>query len=316
MDSRIGSILMLHRTAPYVDGNLVYNENMKISPEELNQLIIHYKKANRVFLSIDEATEIIRSGKKPKQKFIVLTIDDGYKDNLRYGYSIFQQHRVPFCIYITNSFPNNTTDIWWYALEHVIQHNDKLNLPDGRKLKNDTTEEKKRNFLHLRQVVIEEHFRDSYALFRQLGDFNFNVEKERSEMCLSWSEITELANDPLVTIGCHTVNHLPLSKLTDQEVRSEIDNSRDELKQKLGRPVKHFAFPFGSRVEAGPREYELAKESGFDSIVTTLHGYVRLGDNPFCLDRIFLSPLRGSSVFQREIFWNIKSMARTVRSII
>jgi peptidoglycan/xylan/chitin deacetylase (PgdA/CDA1 family) len=316
MDSRIGSILMLHRTAPYVAGNLVYNENMKISPDELEHLIVYYKNTHRVFLSLDEATEIIRSGKKPKHQFVVLTLDDGYKDNLQTGYSVFRKHNVPFCIYITNCFPNNTADLWWYALEDVIQRNTTLKMPGGKFLKNNTEEEKKKNFLFLRAMVINEHFKDPNSFFRQLGEFNFDVEKERKLICLTWNEISELASDPLTTIGSHTSNHLPLSKLDENEARNEIVNSKDELEKKLNRPIKHFAFPFGSHVEAGPRDYEIARTAGFDSITTTLHGYVRAGESQYCLDRLFLSPLNGASVFQRELFWNIKSAVRTLRGSI
>jgi len=82
MLSRIGSILMLHRTAPYRAGNLIYNENMKVSPEELDELIRVYKKAKRVFLSLDEAVDIRLSCVKPKNKIIFITLYDGYKDNL------------------------------------------------------------------------------------------------------------------------------------------------------------------------------------------------------------------------------------------
>jgi len=132
---------------------------------------------------------------------------------------------------------------------------------------------------------------------------------------LNWNEIRELASDPLATIGCHTINHLPLAKLDELDVEREILFSKKELEEELNCSVKHFAFPFGSTNEASSREYRIAKAAGFDSIVTTLHGHIRLGDDPWCLDRIFLSPLHGASLATREVFWNIKSAATTIRRI-
>ena len=32
------------------------------------------------------------------------------------------------------------------------------------------------------------------------------------DLCMDWQEIIELAADPLVTIGAHTVNHMMLKK--------------------------------------------------------------------------------------------------------
>jgi peptidoglycan/xylan/chitin deacetylase (PgdA/CDA1 family) len=315
MFSRIGSIFMLHRTAPYSADNLVYNENMKISAEELGHVIEEYQREGKVFLSLDDAVEIIRSGTKPNKNFVVLTLDDGYKDNLVFGYPVFKKYQVPFCIYVTNSFPNGTSDLWWYGLENVIMSNSALSLPGGRTLENRSMKQKKKNFLYLRGIIIKSHFNDPHIFLSQLGKFSFDLQSERAKKCLTWNEIKELSADPLVTIGSHTVNHRPLSKLSEKEAEHEIVSSKKELEERLNRPVKHFAFPFGSQNEAGPREYKMAKAAGFASIVTTLHGYIHAGDDQYCLDRIYLTPLKRSSLFRKELFWNIKSAVTTFRGI-
>jgi peptidoglycan/xylan/chitin deacetylase (PgdA/CDA1 family) len=48
-----------------------------------------------------------------------------------------------------------------------------------------------------------------------------------------WPEIAELAADPLVTIGAHTVNHPMLAKLSKEAVRSEMDLSRSVIEAAL-----------------------------------------------------------------------------------
>ena len=42
-----------------------------------------------------------------------------------------------------------------------------------------------------------------------------------TDLCMTWDEIGELARDPLVTIGAHTVNHVMLTKVPDEDARSE-----------------------------------------------------------------------------------------------
>ena len=42
------------------------------------------------------------------------------------------------------------------------------------------------------------------------------------DLCMAWHEMAELAADPLVTIGVHTVNHLILSKVAETVVRAEL----------------------------------------------------------------------------------------------
>ena len=47
-------------------------------------------------------------------------------------------------------------------------------------------------------------------------------------------------------------------------------NSKRLLEEKLGHPVDHFAYPFGTSNEAGFREYDIAQQCGFKTAVTTL----------------------------------------------
>jgi peptidoglycan/xylan/chitin deacetylase (PgdA/CDA1 family) len=314
MFSGIGSIFMLHRTAPYEDGKILHNENLKIAPDELENIIQVLKRKKIAFLSLDEVVELIHKSRQPKHKFVAFTLDDGYKDNLQYGYPVFKAHNIPLCIYITNSFPNQTTDLWWFAMEHLILNNRILATPDLGNLKNVSMPDKKKNFLKLRSAVLAKHYKDPLAYFRQLGEFSFDIIKERNEKCLSWDEIKKLSAEPLVTIGCHTVNHYPLSKLGDEEVEFEIAASKKELEQQLQKQIRHFAFPFGSTGEAYVREYKIAKSVGFDSITTTLHGSVHLNDDLQSLNRIFLFPFPNDlSLRRREMFWVLKSVYQYIK---
>lgn len=312
----IGSIFMLHRTAPYRGGNIIHNENLKISSEELEILIREWKRKKCIFVSLDEVTEIIRCRKHLNHKFVALTLDDGYKDNLVHGYPIFKAHKIPFCIYVTNSFPNQTTDLWWFALESLVLNNETLAFPEMRVVANDTKKKKAENFLILRENILTKHFKNPLIYLQQFGEFDFDVSKARSELCLSWDDIVELSEDSLTTIGCHTVNHYPLSKLDPNDVIAEITNSKDELEKRLRKPIKHFAFPFGSIHEANQREYEIAASVGFDTIVTTVHGNVHPSADLQKLDRIFLSPLHQSSLFKRQLFWDIKSAITTIKNFV
>jgi peptidoglycan/xylan/chitin deacetylase (PgdA/CDA1 family) len=89
---------------------------------------------------------------------------------------------------------------------------------------------------------------------------------------MNWEEIAELAADPLVTVGAHTVNHPMLAKLPDKTARSEMDLSRSVIEAALTKRPEHLAFPLGDRVAAGPREFKMASELGFKTAVTSRPG--------------------------------------------
>ena len=67
-----------------------------------------------------------------KRRFVCLTFDDGYRDNLQWAYPILKKHEVPFALYVPTSFPDRIGEIWWVALERVIANNDRIGLYDRR----------------------------------------------------------------------------------------------------------------------------------------------------------------------------------------
>ena len=90
---------------------------------------------------------------------------------------------------------------------------------------------------------------------------------------MDWQEIVDLAADPLVTIGAHTVNHKMLKKMADEAaVRAEMEMSRAVLEAALGKRPEHLAYPVGDPTSAGPREFRIAAELGFKTAVTTRPG--------------------------------------------
>jgi peptidoglycan/xylan/chitin deacetylase (PgdA/CDA1 family) len=93
------------------------------------------------------------------------------------------------------------------------------------------------------------------------------------DLCMDWQDIVDLAADPLVTIGAHTVNHKMLKKMTDEaSVRAEMEMSRAVLEAALGKRPEHLAYPVGDPTSAGPREFRIAAELGFKTAVTTRPG--------------------------------------------
>jgi peptidoglycan/xylan/chitin deacetylase (PgdA/CDA1 family) len=107
------------------------------------------------------------------------------------------------------------------------------------------------------------------AMFKRCG---VNPEELLDQQALSWEQARALAHHPLCTVGAHTVTHSRLSRLSDSEVRTELEDSRAELERRLGIAVDHLAYPFGGIDACGRREIEAAKAAGFRTAVTTRTG--------------------------------------------
>ncbi len=264
---------MLHRVRPDSMDDFCPNRDMAVSPEFLERLIGDAQQRGHTFVSLDRICDALQRG--TVSKLLALTFDDGYRDNLTVAYPILKRLGIPFTIYVTTSFPDGEAILWWYAIEQMLQQNEQIALADDSVLPCRTSQEKLDAFVSLRQSIM--------ALPRDgLGDrvnaiferVNFDWRQMCAEEALSWDDLRELARDPLVTIGAHTVSHPVLSALSPEQVCAEMRDSRERIEAHIGAPVTHFCYPFGSRNEVGTREFELAQELGFKTATTTRWGNI------------------------------------------
>ncbi|MEP6714361.1 MAG: polysaccharide deacetylase family protein [Terriglobia bacterium] len=110
---------------------------------------------------------------------------------------------------------------------------------------------------------------------------------------LSWKDLAELP--PAITIGAHTATHPDLSLLTPADSDAEMHSSKDEIEQRLGKPVRWFAYPYGA---SSPQVRKIA-ERHFDLAVGTALGWLPSTAERMDLPRIDTYYLRGAFPLDR-----------------
>jgi peptidoglycan/xylan/chitin deacetylase (PgdA/CDA1 family) len=271
--SGVGLILTLHHVRPARHDRFQPNKFLEITPEFLETIVLRLQRDNVDLVSIGEAERRL-TDMDFKRRFAVLTLDDGYRDTKDYAYPILKKHDVPFAVYVATSFPERQGKLWWTAMESIVAANDTIAITiDGteRRLSCRSPAEKYATYFKLRDWLAACKSEAAMLDLAHTMAARYGVDMEAicAALCMTWDDIADLARDPLVTIGAHTVNHVLLGRENETVVRAELENSRHVLEGKLGRPVRHFAYPFGDARAAGPREYAIAAESGFDTAVTT-----------------------------------------------
>ena len=273
----VGTTLTLHHVRPRRPDAFQPNHLLEVSPEFLDNLLRWLKRAALDVISLDEMHARFISGDF-KRRFVCLTFDDGYKDLMRYAYPLLKKYRMPFALYVPTSFPDRLGELWWVALEVVIARNSRIGMViDGKdRFFNCETVREKRElydeiYRYLRRMKTEDELR---AMVRDLAAcHSVDTASLCRDLCMDWQEIVDLAADPLVTIGAHTVNHNMLKKMADESaVRAEMEMSRAVLEAALGKRPAHLAYPVGDPTSAGPREFRIAAELGFKTAVTTRPG--------------------------------------------
>jgi peptidoglycan/xylan/chitin deacetylase (PgdA/CDA1 family) len=272
----VGAILTLHHVRPPRPDRFQPNRLLEITPRFFARVIRLLRRSGLDLVSLDEVHRRLTEGDFGK-RFVCLTFDDGYRDLLQYAYPVLKEAGVPFAIYVATSFADRLGELWWLALEAVIARNNRIGFTiDGRNRMFDCAALTEKRALYdelywwLRRRPTDAELR---AIVRNLAAvYKVDIAAFCKELCMSWEELAELAADPLVTIGAHTINHPMLAKVPAETARSEMDLSRSVIEAALAVRPQHVSFPVGDRTSAGPREFAIAAELGFKTGVTTRPG--------------------------------------------
>lgn len=102
------------------------------------------------------------------------------------------------------------------------------------------------------------------------------------EEFLNWQEVAELDRMGW-TIGSHGVDHVDLTKLTDEDVAQQLQDSRGEIETRLGKECRHFCYTWGNNNQ---KVRNLVSESGYFSAVAAIHGTLHSVSDRLALERI------------------------------
>ena len=91
-----------------------------ISPQTFEKQIEYFSRSFEI-LSLDELGQYIHQGKQLPEKAVVITLDDGYKDNYLYAYPILQKHHIPATIFLCTGHVGNGDLLWWDLRSHACQ---------------------------------------------------------------------------------------------------------------------------------------------------------------------------------------------------
>jgi peptidoglycan/xylan/chitin deacetylase (PgdA/CDA1 family) len=117
---------------------------------------------------------------------------------------------------------------------------------------------------------------------------------------LSIEQAHELASSTLFEVGAHSVTHARLPGLTRVEQAEEIAGSRRALQAITGKPVDHFAYPFGMY---GPESRELAREAGYASAMTVDPGSVSADTDPYAVPRVVVGDWEADRLLETLSAW-------------
>jgi peptidoglycan/xylan/chitin deacetylase (PgdA/CDA1 family) len=316
-----GVILMLHHVRPWRPRTFAPNRVLEITPEFLDFALSELRREGFDIIPLDAVPDRLRRD-RAGQPFAALTFDDGYRDNVEHAWPILMRHRAPWTIFITTEFADGTGRLWWVELERAIALKDRVTFALGGErleLPTRTVREKQAAFdiVHARvRAGPQELLRGLMASLAEGA--GSRADCLAVDLCLNWKEIQSLAGESNVTIGAHTISH-PILALLDRAAASrEISCCKAQLEERLGRPVRHLAYPYGDPAAVGVREVGLARQAGFVTAVTSRPGHVfgDHGNHLHALPRVSINGLFQSESALRALLSGVPFLAWNRRRVV
>jgi peptidoglycan/xylan/chitin deacetylase (PgdA/CDA1 family) len=280
---------------------------LSVTPQHFSeQLEALRKHANPI--SLQTLTESLQRGEAPSRS-VVITLDDGYADNLHNAKSLLLRHEVPATVFVATGYIGGR--FWWDELAEILQP--PLPLPETIRLvaEGRTFERNlpRRIDIKVRKGVVLALYNfirrlpsDARAnAIAQLRNASGTKSDEGSPIrALTQDELHELAAGGLVDIGAHTVTHPFLSTLTEISQKGEIAASKADLEKLLERPVTSFSFPNGS---ASRVTTEAVRDAGFLCACGTYADVVSRGSNLVNLPRLWVPNCDGATFGRWLTHW-------------
>jgi peptidoglycan/xylan/chitin deacetylase (PgdA/CDA1 family) len=260
---------------------------------QLRYLRDHYR-----VMHLEDALEELYSPEKRKHRTdrripLVLTFDDGFRDNYTRGMALAQELQVPITIFLIPRYVESGDHFWWREAEAIVHnaqvrevevkgHTYHLWQPEERRALEQAIDAQVRS---AKSVAEREIFLADMC--RILGVCSPRLHEDEDALPLSWAEALEMEKSGWVTFGAHTMHHPILARLADPaEVLREVRECRQVLEQRLGHPVFAFAYPIGKPEDIGVEGLRSVKEAGYKWALTTIPGENFPQTDPYLLRRL------------------------------
>jgi peptidoglycan/xylan/chitin deacetylase (PgdA/CDA1 family) len=248
----------------------------------------HMKLVKRVFhpITIDKVAEVCGTNGCPSRA-VVVTFDDGYADNYSEALPILKKYEMPAAIYLAVEALESGY-MWNEAVASLIQEMQGPSLDltgfelgvypiasfsDREIAIADVIERMKPLKTEIQKDIVK-YITDHYG------------QVKTPPQMLSASQLKNLAEERLITLGCHTLTHPMLSQIGIKEAENDISASKAALEEITSAPVKHFAYPYGKYGEHFHAEHvNLIAKLGFKTAVTTDWGAVSNTSSRYMLTR-------------------------------
>jgi peptidoglycan/xylan/chitin deacetylase (PgdA/CDA1 family) len=222
---------------------------------------------------------------------VCISFDDGFENNYLYALPLLEKYGVPAVFFITAIREAGYDILWNDALGQLNKYG------PYRMVYRDETFRKgefnhyisERTGVRLVETLRSAGFAEKATMMRELyplAPFRARKEEEYWRQ-MTETQIRELSSSPMATIGSHGFYHNDLGRIPIGDVEKELSASRHFLEEWTGKPVRSFAFPYGTYTRDA---VAAASRAGYDQILALDYHHPEDRSDPAMRERFIVNP--------------------------
>jgi peptidoglycan/xylan/chitin deacetylase (PgdA/CDA1 family) len=252
-------------------------------------------------------------GEDDERTPLVLTFDDGYRDNYTLAAPLARKYALPFTIFLIPHYVESGRHFWFREAEFLVRcaRTREASL-DGRDYRLDRAADRealaRAIFARARSAGTVAEREAFLASTREaLGVPEDAAADAEALIPFGWAQARAMEADGGVSYGSHTINHPILAHLEDdRDVWAEVVESRAILERHLGHPIRALAYPVGKPEDIGAPAL-LAARAAYDWALTTVPGPNTPETDPHLLRRMYTD--------SEEPWWVLAAQAAGIWSL-
>jgi len=246
-------------------------------------------------LSIHEVCRLKLAGEPYPPLSVVVSFDDGFRNNLTVAAPILEELKIPAVFYICAGMINTSLMFWVDMVEDCINLTEKprlqIRLDKPREFPLGTHDERVAALKEVKKYCKVSKKPEKDRIVREVSEETEvvpSVEHAENYRTMTWEEVKVLHNHPLFTIGGHSLYHDILASLTTEELERDIKTSLALLEYHLGLKITRFSYPEGQAHHYTPEVINILKKNGIVCSPSAIWGLNNREEDLFHLKRIMV----------------------------
>lgn len=240
-------------------------------------------------------------------RHVVLTFDDGYRDNHEVAYPVLRAHGLPAVFFLATGFLDRPRVAWWDEIAWMVRASPRRELEPGEWLGGPvalTGPGREAAIRALGSAYAGLDVANTGPFMDWLGRAS-GVGRADPAMAAStwmtWDMAREMRRGGMA-FGAHTVEHPVLARCPAARQRVEIAGSVARIRDELGKAPTLLSYPIGARWAFDDTTRACAREAGITHAFSFYGGLQRPGRlDPLDIPRVFVGPSRSPARFRAAV---------------